>query len=231
MKKYFLSGVLLLFVFCASAQSLFEKDSILNKVRDSLPKGWTIQHNDLLLIISRVKPIYKTPANHINEPLDIHKDNRISTDDDPIPANGRKDTLKFVFRMLPRWSEQKYKSTEKYNDTLMAKIVKLEKQYKSGGTRYINKGTEKVKGDSAVDAYNNKIQEKVVALEKQIVNIPNYCTQHYFLVYLKENIIRNSDNDPRFYDIFPKQAEIDMQKINTLIDKWCNAYSAYHKGE
>jgi hypothetical protein len=217
-------------VFTAQAQSLFEKDTVLTRLQDSLPKGWMVQHNDLLFVITRTNPIYKTPANHINEPVDLVK-RKTTTDNDSVPAKGRKDTLKFVFRILPKWDKKKYKRIEYSNDTLMKRIMKLEKQYKSGGTKFVKKGTEKVKGDSAIDAYNNKIEENVMKLEKLIVNVPNYCTQYYFLVYCPENIIWNSDNDPRFYDIFPTQAVNEMEKINTLIDELCSSYKEFHKGE
>lgn len=228
--------VLLLVLLCnmANAQNVFEKDSVLKNLRDSLPKGWVMKQKDSLLIIARTKPIYRTGANHINENYDPHKHDKVTTDDDPPPANGRKDTMKFVLKISPKWSDENYKRAEERNDTLRKKIDKLRSLHKYGGeNKYISRGkgekSEVIKGDSVIHAFNRKLEDTIDILEKQKITMPEYCTQFFFLSYPPRT--REDYMELMFTDVFPWQAELESHKIENLLVDICACYWMYHKKE
>ncbi len=232
MKKF------LLFLFLCStlslfAQSNFDLDTVIARLQKNIPMGWTMTHTDTLLVITRDRPVYRVPANHINEPMYMHGLDSITTDNDRPPIGAKVVEMKLIFSLMPRWGNIHYFAAERHNDSLNSKIEHLRKLRKSGGTVYKPKGkrgVEKIQGDTAIDRFNNNLEDQIFALEKKKTDIPSYCTQYYFMrEYATFYCTYPADDDPRYYSIFPTQAVDELNQIQDYVHDNCGSYRAFHK--
>jgi hypothetical protein len=215
------------------AQTDLEMDSVIVGLVRNLPAGWTMKHVDTLFTITRNKPVYRVPANHINEPMYMHGQDSATTDNDKPPVGAKLVEMKFVIGLTPRWKRDRYLTAEKFNRNIEKRIEHLRGERKSGGTVYKTKGKKgqmiKIQGDTAVDRFNENLQDEILKLEKLKMDIPTYCSEYYFLKeYNTYYCTYPADDDPRYYSIFPSQAETELDQIQDYMHDHCNAYRAYH---
>lgn len=235
MNKTILSFALFLFsTLPIFSQTDFDRDTVIARLQKNIPAGWTMAHTDTLLVISRNRPVYRVPANHVNEPMYMHGNDSVTTDNDRPPIGAKVVEMKLIFSLKPRWGNIHYFAAERHNDSLNNKIEHLRKLRKSGGTVYRTKGKkgqmEKIQGDTAVDRFNNMLEDQIFALEKKKIDIPSYCSQYYVMrEYATYYCTYPADDDPRYYSIFPSQAEDELNQIQDYVHNNCGSYWKYHK--
>jgi len=164
----------------------------------------------------------------------MHSHDSITTDNDKPPIGAKVVEMKFIFSMVPRWSSIRYMTAIKHNDSLSNRIEQLRKERKSGGTVYRSKGKkgemEKIQGNPEVDRFNEDLENKIMEAEKRKTDVPSYCTQFFMMKeYNTYYCTYPADDDPRYYSIFPTQAEEELNKIQDYVHDNCSSYWAYHK--
>jgi hypothetical protein len=210
-----------------SAQLNWAKDTAIANIRNNLPKGWVIGIKDSCIIIIRIKPVYKTLTNDTNEQVS-REEKRITTDTDIPPDNSVKDTMEIVLKMTPRWSEKKYKEIKQNNDHYRIESDRIHFKRKEDGSDYIvSKGgtVGTFIGDSIIDKYNDSIDYEVSLLDRNIVSIPEICTQFYFLDYAYSE--KDNAEYPMSYDVFPEQANLEQKEIREYISNACDCARQY----
>jgi hypothetical protein len=210
-----------------SAQSSFQNDTVIAAIGKNIPKGWVVKVQDSCLFIIRVKPIYRTLANHMNGPAELgHK--KVTTDADTPPEGSVKDTLELVFKMTPMWNMEKYREIKRNNDHYYIASDRVHFAHKKGGATFIPVGKDSsvtVKGDPAIDRYNDSLYKEESRLDNSLISVPENCTQFFFLEYVW--LKKDNAPYPMSYDIFPEQANIEIQKIRDYIYGTCTCYRQY----
>ena len=163
----------------------------------------------------------------MNGPVDFEK-KKITTDDDTPPAGSVKDTMELVYKLSPRWSNEKYQEIKRNNDHYYIESDRIHFKQKEGGTIFVPHGkdsTTTIKGDPKIDRYNDSLSKEVARIDNEIIRPPEECTQFFFLEYVW--LKKDNAPYPMSYDIFPEQANIELDKIREYISTKCSCYRLY----
>jgi hypothetical protein len=189
------------------------RDSILILLGKSLPENWELKvYHDTLLII-RKNPVYCLFKNQINAPINTLSQKE---QEERIKKYGMLINSRFVFLIVPVFSEKEMKTIHNINNDITEQTGLLPKKYQIEhlaiktkiGTIYRGKSQD---DEKAVTAYE---KEKDDFLKKQIM-LPDYHTELFSLYIIKEEGMNDE-----YSLIFPSSASAEMWKVKyDLINK------------
>ena len=206
----------------AQAQNSFADDSLLKRLTDSLPVGWTMMMNDSELVISRHDSVWERPDT-MSARGDVRNYFPSSEEEkeqlELFKKEGRRVISRITYRLEPKWGPwtmaMAMASAWYNNDTVEKKISKLQTKYKIDRlyrrTRYGEEFSAKT-DDEKERVQKYWLERK--ALEAHLINYPEHNSTKYSLF---EKSVTGFDN--RFTRIWPIQAAIECSEIRILLNE------------
>jgi hypothetical protein len=217
--------VRLLFIFIflpllTKAQNSFADDDLLQRLSDSLPKGWTMVIKDSELIISRHDSVWERYDNRYNAPPPkFHgKDWTPPTEEEKVQIfmkEGHKVLSQKIYRLEPKWAPWTMVTAWFKNDSIHGLIKELPKKYKIDKLKSGHMGYEDdtyLPNNKEEEDRVNKFYDERKRLQSALVNIPEHNSSKYSLFEKYATGFANY-----YIDIWPPEAVKECDKVEELM--------------
>jgi hypothetical protein len=187
-----------------------ENDSILEKLRKSLPKYWILKTENQQLVISFTEKVYVLYENKINAPLNTETPQQ---KEERFKKYGRLINPQFVFDLKKKLTRKEIDLIKSENNKIYTAISELQEKlkdipetWKDGNYMPRNKEEEKLVSNYEKERSN---------LESKIIKLPEYQSEKYAL-YLESEIGLETE----FVSVLPEESSAEMFRIkNEIFEK------------
>jgi len=215
-EMYRLLIILIFLPFLSMGQSTFADDSILQRLSDSLPKGWAMVIQGNQLIISAKDSVWERWDYKANQPL-LPRDWKSPTEEETkqlFIKEGHKVLSGLIFKLAPRWSAAEIDSAEAKDSIINDQVKKLLKKYNvftfpDEKTPYRTPLPKSREEKKRIDKFKDESGKLLATL----VKVPRLHSQKYSLFEVSETGITTW-----FISTWPPKAEEECSKIDSLID-------------
>jgi hypothetical protein len=184
-----------------------KNDSLLEKLKNSLPKGWTMKIENDKLVIKCKEQVYLLYENKINAPKESETSEQR---EDKFKKYGKLVNSQFVFILKNKLSDKEIEGIKSDNKKIYTSISELQKKlkeipvsWKDGNYWPRNKEEEIMVSD---------FEKEKSKLESKIIKLPDYQSEKYAL-YLESEI----GIETEFVSIFPEKCLEEMYKIKNEV--------------
>jgi hypothetical protein len=184
-----------------------ENDTILEKLKKSLPKNWILKTENQKLVISCTEKVSVLYENKINAPINTET---LQQKEERFKKYGQLINPQFVFIMKKKLSRKEIDGLKSGNNKIFAAILELQKKlkdipvtWKDGNYRPRNKEEEKL-----VSEYEKEKR----TLESEIIKLPDYQSEKYAL-YLESELGLETE----FISVLSEKSTTEMFRIKNEI--------------
>lgn len=215
--KGWMVGLLLVLSVIFPVHAADAEDALLEKLRARLPAGWTMTIQGDRLELARDEAVYILDENRINAPVSRETPEETSR---RIRSHGRPAHCRLVFRLEPRWSEQRWQEAKARNAAIAQELQGLPERFgisRLYDARASRKGQPTYTARVPADSENVRAwQAEHERLSQTMVVLPDYASTRYCL-FLSEH--QGAEDDMHRVD--PPQASRELFQLENELKELC----------
>ncbi|MBI3039632.1 hypothetical protein HYY75_11420 [bacterium] len=192
-------------------------DSIVESLRNKIPKGWKISVTKDELSVIKEERCWVLFENRINAPFSQEKPGER---EQRIRSQGKEVYAEIKFKMEPRWPPEKIEKVTGENLETFKKIQGLPRQF---SIDHLHDSFLSSKGEETFVPKTEKEKKRVeefkkakLELEKKIVKLPDFHTQNFSLF-----VDSHKGLEDEFHIVYPEETSREGYQVLSEIKELC----------